>query len=420
MGASSGRETSTFTGNVNIHLMRSDRHIMSTRTTGTIHGFSVAVRFFRAASVVAGTTFALVLGSPFPVFAQSSLGTAQSYAVLGASTVTNTGPSVLTGDLGLSPGTAITGFPLGTRTGTTHAADAAALQAQNDVTTQYNALVAAACTQDLTGQNLGGKTLTAGVYCFSSSAQLTGTLILDAQGNAGAVFIFKMGSTLTTASGSSVFLINGGYASNVFWQVGSSATIGTTTSFAGNILALASITMTTGASLTGRALALTAAVTLDTNNISVPPPSPTVTTTNLSYSFNVPVAKAVVNPCSSTFVLINGNTHLAIATSTGSAFTALVDYASTGGGMDALASGALISDGTQKPDYAYSGQVSSEAGSSTTPGSFTTSIPIVDYLERSSGDRTDAFLMSSLFEIAFTNGVPGVPVLTEINVACVR
>lgn len=379
---------------------------MSTRTTGTIRGFAV------------GALFLLTMASPFPAFAQSSLGTAQSFAVLGASTVTNTGPSVLTGDLGLSPGTAITGFPLGTRTGTTHAADAVALQAQNDVTTQYNALVAATCTQDLTGQDLGGQTLTAGVYCFSSSAQLTGTLTLNAEGNAGAVFIFKMGSTLTTASASSVVLTNGGSLSNVFWQVGSSATLGTGTSFGGNILALASITMTTGASLTGRALALTAAVTLDTNNISVPPAI--VPTTNFSYSFNVPVAKAVVNPCSANFVLVTGNTHLTIATSTGPAFTALVNYASTGGGMDALADGALISDGTQRADYAYSGQVSTEAGSPTTPETFIQSIPMVDYLERSSGDRTDAFLMSSLFEIAFTNGVPGVPVLKEIAVACVR
>jgi hypothetical protein len=120
----------------------------------------------------------------------------------------------------------------------------------------------------MTGLDLGGKTLIAGVYCFSSSAQLTGTLTLDAQGNANAVFIFKIGSTLTTASGSSVLLINGGTLCNVFWQVGSSATLGTTTSFAGNILALTSITLTTGATVTGRALARNGAVTLDTNTVT--------------------------------------------------------------------------------------------------------------------------------------------------------
>jgi hypothetical protein len=198
-----------------------------------------------------------------------SLGTAQSYAVLAGSTVTNTGPSVIGGDLGLSPGTAVTGFPPGTVSGgTIHAADAAALSAQSSLTTAYNALAGQSCTQDLTGQDLGGKVLTPGVYCFSSSAALTGSLTLNAGGNAAAVFIFKTGSTLTTASGSSVVMTNGGSQCNVYWQVGSSATIGTSTSFAGNILALTSITMTTGANVVGRALARNAAVTLDTNNIT--------------------------------------------------------------------------------------------------------------------------------------------------------
>ena len=205
------------------------------------------------------------------LWAQASLGTAQSFAVLGGSTVTNTGPSVITGDLGVSPGAAITGFPPGTVTGTIHAADAVALQAQNDLTTQYNALASAACTADLTGQDLGGQTLIPGIYCFSSSAQLTGTLTLNAQGNANAVFIFKTGSTLTTAAGSSVNLINGGNPCGVAWQVGSSATLGTTTSFVGNLIALTSITLNTGANIIGRALARNGAVTLDTNNISFAP-----------------------------------------------------------------------------------------------------------------------------------------------------
>jgi hypothetical protein len=129
----------------------------------------------------------------------------------------------------------------------------------------------------MTGLDLGGRTLTAGVYCFSSSAQLTGVLTLDAQGSASSVFIFKMGSTLTTASASSVVLINGGAAGNVFWQVGSSATLGTTTSFTGNILAMASITATTGVRVTGRALARNGAVTLDTNVIALTTPAATTT-----------------------------------------------------------------------------------------------------------------------------------------------
>jgi hypothetical protein len=395
---------------------------MSTPTTGTIRGSSVAALFFRASSsLVAGMTFAMVLGSPFPAFAQSSLGTAQSFAVLGGSTVTNTGTSVITGDLGVSPGSAFTGFPPGLVTGTKQAANAVALQAQNDLTTQYNALVAQACTADLTGQDLGGKTLTPGVYCFSSSAGLTGTLMLNAQGNANATFTFKIGSTLTTAAGSSVFIINGGSPLGVAWQIGSSATLGTTTSFVGNLIALTSITLNTGANIIGRAMARNGAVALDTNHISFPATVPaTVPTTSVRYTFSVPVAKPVVNPCSTSFVVITGNTNLTIDTSVGPEFKILVGYVSTGGGMDALAGGTLISDGTQKADYAYSGQVTSEVGSLTTPATFITSIPIVDYVERSSGDTSDAFLMSSLFETTFTNGVPGVPVLKEIAVACVR
>ena len=222
--------------------------------------------------LTASAGFALVLcGVVSPVSAQTapSLGSAQSFAVLGGSTVTNTGPSTIAGDLGVSPGSAVTGFPPGLVTsGTIHAADAVALAAQNSVVTAYNSLTSLACTQDLTGLDLGGRTLTPGVYCFSTSAPLTGTLTLNAQGNANAVFIFKTGSTLITASGSSVAVINGGSPCNVFWQVGSSATLGTSTSFAGTILALTSITMTTGARLTGRALARNGATTLDSNTIS--------------------------------------------------------------------------------------------------------------------------------------------------------
>src|SRR5579871_5877144 len=230
----------------------------------------------------AAVGFIAVLGSGSAAFAQSapSLGAAQSFAVLGGSTVTNTGSSTINGDLGVSPGTAVTGFPPGLVVGgTIHAADATALAAQNAVTTAYNNLASQACTHDLTGQDLGGKTLTAGVYCFATSAQLTGTLTLDAQGNGSAVFIFKVGSTLTTASGSSVVMINSGSVCNVFWQVGSSATLGTASAFVGNILALTSITETTGASLSGRALARNGAVTLDTNTVTAtcvifaPPPA---------------------------------------------------------------------------------------------------------------------------------------------------
>ena len=196
-------------------------------------------------------------------------GTEQSFAVLGGQTVTNTGPSVITGNLGVSPGSAVTGFPPGLVTGgATHSADAVALQAQNDTITAYNNLAGQQCTANFASQDLGGMRLVPGVYCFSSSAQLTGTLTLDAEGDSSAVWVFKTVSTLTTASSSSVLLINGGQPCNVYWQIGSSATLGTSTSFVGNILALTSIALQTGAKVSGRALARNGAVTLDSNTVS--------------------------------------------------------------------------------------------------------------------------------------------------------
>ena len=153
---------------------------------------------------------------------------------------------------------------------TIHLNDAAAIQAQIDLTTAFNTLAGRPTTVNLTGQNLGGLTLIPGVYNFSSSAQLTGALTLNALGNPNAVFIFNIGSTLTTASASAVSLINGAQGGNVFWRVGSSATLGTSTSFAGDILANASITLNTGANITcGAAWARTGAVTLDTNTITL-------------------------------------------------------------------------------------------------------------------------------------------------------
>lgn len=218
---------------------------------------------------------ALLFASP-PASAQITLGSAQSFAALGGTTVTNTGASAITGNVGVSPGTSVTGFPPGVIAGgAIHAGDAVAGQAQTDLTAAYNAVAGTACNVDLTGQDLGGLTLTPGVYCFSSSAFLTGTLTLDFQGNPNALFLFKIGSTLITASGSVVVPINGGSTCppNLFWQVGSSATLGTGSSFTGNILALTSITLTTGAQLSGRALARNGAVTLDTNTVALCAPA---------------------------------------------------------------------------------------------------------------------------------------------------
>ena len=196
------------------------------------------------------------------------LGAASSYAVLGGQTVTNTGPTTIGGDVGVSPGAAVTGFPPGIVTnGTIHSADANALQAQAALGTAYDALAASPCSADITGQDLGGLTLTEGVYCSTSPVQLTGQLTLNAQGNASAVFIFKTTSKLTTASGSSVLMTNGDTDCKVFWKVDSSATIGTTTQFIGNVLALTSITLQNSASVSGRVLARNGEVTLDTNHV---------------------------------------------------------------------------------------------------------------------------------------------------------
>jgi Ice-binding-like len=199
------------------------------------------------------------------------LGTADSFAVLAGSTVTNTGPTVLWGDLGVWPGSSITGFPPGVVHGTIHSSDAVAMQAETDAAAAYNSLLGEAFDQDLTGTDLGGMTLFPGVYHFDSSAFLTGALILDSRGDPNARFDFQIGSTLITASNSSVHFINGDDSENVYWQVGSSATLGSDSAFAGHILAMDSITATTGASiLDGSAIALTGAVTLDTNLITAP------------------------------------------------------------------------------------------------------------------------------------------------------
>ncbi|KAI9797630.1 MAG: hypothetical protein M1825_005728 [Sarcosagium campestre] len=217
--------------------------------------------------IVAGLCWAAAVAS-----LSIDLGTADSFAVLGAQSVTNTGPSLLTGDLGISPGTSITGFPPGDVTGSTHDNDAVAEQAQADARTAYSQCAAVAPTDDLTGKNLGGLTLQAGVYKFTSSASLTGELTLDAQGDPDSVWVFQITSTLITGSNSVVALINSAQVCNIYWQVGSSATLGTSTDFAGNVLAQTSITSTTGASSNGGLYALTGSVSLDDNRINAAGP----------------------------------------------------------------------------------------------------------------------------------------------------
>jgi serine protease AprX len=195
------------------------------------------------------------------------LGTAESFAVLAGSTVTNVGPSTIEGNLGLSPGTPVTGVGPGTTTGTTFAADAIALKAQADLAIAYND-AAARTPARLVPADLGSRTLTPGVYENASSLGLTGTLTLDAQGDPNAVFVLRAGSTLTTAAVSEVKLVNAAQACNVFWKVGSSATLGTGSVLVGNILAQTSISMSAGVTLDGRALARNGAVTLIDDTIT--------------------------------------------------------------------------------------------------------------------------------------------------------
>ncbi len=223
---------------------------------------------------IAGTPTTIPPHHAHAAVSYPSLGVAASFAVLGATTVTNTGLTTVSGDLGVSPGPSCTGFPSpctggpGAVSGTIHVADAVAAQAQADAASAYTLAAAQACTTTFPPiTDIGGMTLSPGVYCFPSSAAVTGMLTLDAQGNPNAVFLFEIGSTLVTASASKVELISGAQPSNVFWQVGSSATLGTTTSFAGSIVALTSITATTAATLSCGLYALHGAVALDSNSI---------------------------------------------------------------------------------------------------------------------------------------------------------
>ena len=242
-----------------------------------------------AACLVAVGAIAMftVMQPAMAAVAPVGLGTAGSFGVLAGTTVTNTGTSIITGDLGVSPGTAVTGFPPGIVSGTVHTADGVAEGAQSDLTTAYNDAAGRAQTASVGAFIGAGQTLSPGVYKASSSLDVGGALTLNAHGDPNAVFIFQAPSTLVTDSASTVILTNGAQACNVFWQVGSSATLGTNSAFQGNILALTSITVTTGDTIIGRTLARNGAVTLDDDNIRVPrctttPPTPTPTPTGTS------------------------------------------------------------------------------------------------------------------------------------------
>jgi type VI secretion system secreted protein VgrG len=211
----------------------------------------------------------MLLMVPAVAFAQINLGSAASYAILAASTITSTGATTIAGDVGLSPGTAITGMPIGQPLpGTIHAADASSLQAQLDLGTAYTFVTGMTCTTPMTGVDLGGKTLLPGVYCFDTSAGLTGILNLNAAGDTAAVFVFQMGSTLTTAALSAVVLSNGAQANHVWWQIGSSATLGAGCAMQGSLLTHVSATLGAAATVNGRVLAQIGAITMSANAIT--------------------------------------------------------------------------------------------------------------------------------------------------------
>jgi hypothetical protein len=253
-----GSQVATFTPSANL-AANTTFTIMVTEGAKDMGGNSMAAPFQQAF-----TTGPCEGGGVPPVALCPFIG---GFSVLAGSAVTNTGSTVVSGDVGVSPGTAVSGFPPGLASGAIHSADGPAAQAQATLTAAY---IDAAGRSDATSVagDLVGQTLTAGVYKSTSSLAISGDVTLDAQGNPDAVFIFQISSTLITGSGSHVVLANNANACNVFWQVGSSATLGTNSVFKGSILALTSITVTTGAQLDGRALARNGAVTLDTNTIT--------------------------------------------------------------------------------------------------------------------------------------------------------
>lgn len=276
-------------------LNRPNQRLLVRRT------LAIVVAFFMATMVlvmVENTAYAAIVPTV-------PLATAANYSVLGASTVTNTGDSVLNLSLGLSPGSAVTGFPPGivTPPGVIDAANGAALQAQSDLTVAYNNAAGRTVNTVVAG-DLVGLTLVGGVYAGASQAplSLSGTLTLDGGNNVDTVFIFQTDSTLITASGSSVLMINGAQACNVFWQVGSSATLGSGSTFVGNILALASVTVETNVTVQGRALARTAAVTLDDDTFNQPScaQAPLVTTSTTSSTTTSTTASTTTSTTSTT------------------------------------------------------------------------------------------------------------------------
>ena len=346
--------------------------------------------------VVVGAMLLLVMAS-FTSSARAAtvpLGTLSSFAVLGSSTVTNTGPSVISGSVGVSPGTAVTGFPPGTViAGTVHAADAVALQAQTDLTTAYDNAFARTGGRAISAPLGGGETLVAGVYTSAADIFVGGDLTLDGGGDANSVFVFqaKTGTLITAAGMTSgvpntrVLLRNGAQSCNVFWQVGSSATIQTSTQFAGNILALTAISMKTGATLSGRALARNAAVTLDTNRITSAacrqqaPTAPSVTDTAATTETGRPVTIDLSGTDAAgaplTYVIVDGPSHGTLAPVNQGAATVLYTPSGSYTGPDSFTFQVTSSNGTSRTATVSISITPAIAGATKTPGSGTATMP---------------------------------------------
>lgn len=368
-------------------------------------------------SLLVAAGFVALLYGPVPALAVATappLGAAEPFAVLGASTVTNTGPTVVTGDVGLSPGTSITGFPPGIVIGTIHQTDVVAAAAKADATTAFGALAAQACDFGPFGPtDLAGQTLIPGVYCYSSSVQISagGILTLDAQGDPNAVWVFKIGSTLTTVSGASVLLINGAQSCNVFWQVGSSATLGTGTIFAGNIIALASITLATGANTNGRALALTGAVTMDTNVVTVCSLAPSPIAPTLGKAFS----PATINAGGvSTLTITLSNPNASVATLT----APLVDTLPSGVVVAPTPNVSTTCGGVGAPVAVAGGTTVTLPAGRTIPanGSCTLTVSVT---AAAAGSYIDTLLAGALQTTNGTNPAPAVATLTVVVVPAV-
>jgi hypothetical protein len=252
-------------------IIQSQYKTIKVKTKKLLIGLSIvsAVLIAGCKKDIPVTTNAIVIPVQTTVQAAVPLAGASNFAVLSGSAVTNTGATSITGDLGLSPGTSIGGFPPGILVGTEHINDIISNQAKLDLTAVYNDLAGRTSTDIVTlSGNIGGLTLTPGLYKSTSSLAISsGDLTFDAKGNASAVFIIQIASSLTTTSGRKVILSGGALASNIFWQVGSSATFGTTSVFKGTIIAMQSITFNTGATLDGRGLARIGGVTMAGNTI---------------------------------------------------------------------------------------------------------------------------------------------------------